>query len=372
MGIFNLKNQFLPAASRDKSCLLHWEITSRCDLHCKFCYRGTDIPADELSYEDCLKVLDSYREFALSNNLSASLIFTGGDPFLRNDFLDILKVADEYRRSGGLADFTILANPTLIDRAMARRLKALGAPRLQLSIDGLEAAHDALRQPGSFRQTINALRCLKSEGVGTSVKSTLCRLNARDLVDVIRLMMTEGTNSFQFSQLVLFGDAKNLQDERLAPAEYRRILMDVINLLDTVPVQYDRLKYSVLSAEHLFIRLFYELGRPADCRKLIESHRLIPACGKGFSFSVLPDGTVRARRFIPEKIGQAPRDSFQEIYDSSGLVRSLETGAYIGQKKAQFEKCRNCPVVDYCGNMMADSYAASENPHAPNPMCWVE
>jgi MoaA/NifB/PqqE/SkfB family radical SAM enzyme len=358
---------------RRSQCLLHWEITNKCEVGCKHCYRGKDIPLKDLPYESCLEILSDFRDFLHHNDFIGSIIFSGGDPLLRKDFPDILKIAGEYKKEGVIRQITISGNPECLDESSIQKLKSAGVYIYQLSMDGLEMTHDWFRRPGSFKRTLEALRCLKKSGLRGAVKFTLSRRNAGELIETMRLLIKEEVPSFNFSQLVPVGDGKNISGDVLSPLEYRKVLTQVLEFLDTLPEpKYSDYKSSVFNNESLYSRLFYELHREAEYNKTVNMPQNLTACGKGLVFSVLPGGEVRLRRFIPVKIGLLPRDSFQGIYESSALVKSLENEAYITKKLTEYKKCRDCPTVNSCGNMVADAYYASGDPCGPNPKCWVE
>lgn len=353
-----------------KGCLLHWEITNKCRLACKFCYRGRDIPPDDLSYGVCIRILDNFCRFLQDNNFTGSIIFSGGDPLLREDLIDIIKVAHNYQNKGIIGQMTVSGNPDMVNAQTASALKYNGVSVYQMSIDGLEATHDFFRKPGSFRQTLAALKCIKDAGLKDSVKFTLSRINANELVEAMRLLLSEGVSFVHFSQLVPVGDGKNLEKEVLTSSEYRAVLLKMLEFLDALPQKQAAFRQSTLCNEPLFGRLFYEQDRWDEYQKFMSLPQPLTACGKGLVFSVLPDGQVRVRRFIPAKVGQVPDDSFQKIYDSSALVKSLEDDNY-NSKRQGYKKCLDCPVLSHCGNMVADAYYFTEDPCGPNPKCWV-
>jgi MoaA/NifB/PqqE/SkfB family radical SAM enzyme len=66
-----------------------WEITLKCNLRCVHCLSNSgEVSRDELNTSECMKLIDE---------LSAIRVFQvnigGGEPFIRNDFLDLLITA---------------------------------------------------------------------------------------------------------------------------------------------------------------------------------------------------------------------------------------------------------------------------------------
>jgi len=360
-------------AQKRKKCLLRWEVTSKCGINCKHCSLGKDPHRPDLPYDKCLKILGLFRDFLREYDYEGYVSFTGGDPLLRADFLDILSVAEVYHQAGLIKGIGIQGNPTYVDEKMAGRLRAAGDTYYNLSIDGLEATHDSIRQPGSFRQAINGLRHLKAAGISTSANFTLWQLNAPELLDVIRLMVAEKVDNFAFSTLHHIGRARDLENGYYPPDEYRRIMIEVLNFLDSLPAEYAHFRDSILRREDIYALLFYELGRLKEYEELLGRWGG-PHGGptKGLIFTVLPDGIVYLRRLIPIKIGQLPDDSFRKIYESSDLLRSYEEESYVQKKKSANEKCSRCPVIEYCGHRVAGPYISSGALYGPDPMCWVK
>jgi len=92
------------------------------------------------------------------------LYFTGGEPFLNRELLEILEDAL------AIAPATVLTNATLIDAAGAARLRALErgsrySLEMRVSLDGLDpATNDAIRGEGSFAEALAGLRELARAG----------------------------------------------------------------------------------------------------------------------------------------------------------------------------------------------------------------
>jgi MoaA/NifB/PqqE/SkfB family radical SAM enzyme len=94
--------------------------------------------------------------------------FSGGEVFLRADFLDLV----EHAVGLGLKT-NITTNGTLIDKARARRLIRSGVNSISVSLDDPTArVHDAIRgQQGSHRRTVRAIRWLVRYGAAEQRQS---------------------------------------------------------------------------------------------------------------------------------------------------------------------------------------------------------
>jgi len=178
-GLFNVGNLY-EAAQRFYSALPYkfmkngysfpaWhyyiEVTRRCNLRCKMCQYIDwleNVPIreqmeGELSTEEWLKVIDQVQRWSL-------ITFTGGEAFVRKDFMEILSYASKRARTHFISNTTMLPE----DRAEAvvalapRRLGGLGFNFAGTSIEGPGDHHDEIRQmKGAWDRSMNGIRMLR-------------------------------------------------------------------------------------------------------------------------------------------------------------------------------------------------------------------
>jgi radical SAM protein with 4Fe4S-binding SPASM domain len=117
------------------------------------------------------------------------LTLSGGEIMMRRDFFEIL----EHAR---LRTFCIKlkTNGVLIRKKEAQRLRELGVESIQISIySHRPEVHDAITKlPGSLRQSIEAARRLRSEGLKVTFANVLMTQNAADYRDVKALAVEVG------------------------------------------------------------------------------------------------------------------------------------------------------------------------------------
>ena len=106
------------------------EVTERCNLRCQHCY----IPAKQRagSRRRELKLPEIERILAeIAESGCLWLLLTGGEPFLRRDFLDIYTSA---RRKGLI--LTLFTNGTLITRPIADTLAEWRPLKIEITLYG--------------------------------------------------------------------------------------------------------------------------------------------------------------------------------------------------------------------------------------------
>jgi radical SAM protein with 4Fe4S-binding SPASM domain len=150
-----------------------WEITHRCNLKCQHCYEERPAIVDELSTKEACAVIDQLAAMG-----ALFLTFTGGEILLRKDFMEIAT----YARKKDFA-LRLFTNGTLIDKALAKEIKALDPLAVEISLYGMNPlVHDAITGvEGSYYRTIEAFYRLKREGVNTIVKTTVMNNNYAEL-----------------------------------------------------------------------------------------------------------------------------------------------------------------------------------------------
>lgn len=142
---------------------LELQITNRCSLRCHHCYVG-DPERTELSLDELKKVLD---EFEAMQGLR--LLITGGEPVLHSQFHEFNKLL-----SGYAFRKVLFTNGQMIGDEL---IGTLCVDEIQVSIDGLEQGHDALRGKGTFRKAIDAIERIVHANIPVSVATMVHRRN---------------------------------------------------------------------------------------------------------------------------------------------------------------------------------------------------
>lgn len=108
---------------------LRISLTQRCNLKCFYCHNeGQEHSSDEIS----CKELDKILELAEKLNIR-EVKFTGGEPLLRDDITEAVRIA-----SKRMSEISITTNGILLNE-YANDLKAKGLKRVNISIDTLNA-----------------------------------------------------------------------------------------------------------------------------------------------------------------------------------------------------------------------------------------
>ena len=161
---------------------LELQLTDRCNLRCRHCFLG-DTPQRDMSLKTFKLIVDQFQAFQ-----GLKLILTGGEPLLHSHFWEINDKLSEYDLR-----MVLLSNGHLIDSKTAQALKV---HEVQLSIDGLEQGHDALRGRGSFRRVVKALENLLAAGKKVSVATMIHTENLNDFPQIAQMIEEWGVEEW--------------------------------------------------------------------------------------------------------------------------------------------------------------------------------
>jgi len=207
---FNLK--LYAEALREGFCPnITFEITKKCNLRCIHCYQ-VEKTLPELKYNEICKILKQFKKFG-----ALYLIFTGGEPFLRKDFLPIYLYA---YRLGFI--ITIMNNATLIDENIVRVLKRHPPYSVEVSIYGYrKETHEKITKvKGSYRKTFNGVNILLKGGIKVLIKTVVMKFNKDEIFELRKLVENMGARYMYDVGLLpkLNFDKKNLK-YRIFPEE---------------------------------------------------------------------------------------------------------------------------------------------------------
>jgi MoaA/NifB/PqqE/SkfB family radical SAM enzyme len=182
---------------------LHLELTHRCNLKCVMCehWQIEHLDPDSVRREmDFTAIRRAVEGSPLLKDVQ-TVVVTGGEPWLRHDFVDIVAwLAETLPQASiiALTNFWNTGHLALKLREMrGRGVFASGAPsRLKLgsSLDGLEETHDRVRgQTGAFAGLVRSVKTLKAEFPEISFGFTFTILpeNAAELHDAYRFVTRE-------------------------------------------------------------------------------------------------------------------------------------------------------------------------------------
>lgn len=192
-----------------------WDCTRRCNLHCVHCGAAKEKYSAELSNEEVKRVIDELA--AMRVRFFAA---TGGEPLLRSDLLDVLRYACGKGLNTGFA-----TNGFFIDEAKAAEIKDTGISSIQVSLDGLHDAHNAIRgNAQSFQNAVCAIRLLLAEGIPVvTAATTITKMNYGQISGLRNLMAGLGVRMWRICLVMPIGRARS-SELHLEPGQLKGLL----------------------------------------------------------------------------------------------------------------------------------------------------
>ncbi len=142
-----------------------WSLTNRCNYRCKYCWIP-NVKSNELTTEQIFSIIGE-----LSGLGTKVIQFTGGEPLLRDDIGKIIS----YTKKKGISS-SLNSNGSLVPSKI-KEIKGLDL--LKLSLDGPEKIQDKVRQKGSYKDVMNAIRIAKENNIKVALATVLSKYNLK-------------------------------------------------------------------------------------------------------------------------------------------------------------------------------------------------
>jgi len=206
-------------ASFHEKVTILFHILQRCNLRCNHCFIGAKATSkNEMTYEKIQEVLTDVNYMNVE-----SVAFTGGEVMLRDDFVDILRLA----KDRGI-NSCFVTNGTCITPTLASELQGLTSDVL-VSIDGPQAFHDQFRGvSGAFEKTMQGINLLKQYGVSFSLQFTVSKQSWQYLDWMVDLAVTLGASGLKLEPLIQMGRAEKLENQLLNPYELHQLYLKTV------------------------------------------------------------------------------------------------------------------------------------------------
>ena len=352
--------------SRDKKPVVVFNCTKRCNLRCAHCYSHSagDAGENELTTAEAKALIDDLAQFGCP-----VILFSGGEPLLRPDLLELVDYAVAKGRRA-----VISTNGTLISPDVARQLKRVKLSYVGVSLDGVAGTNDAFRgAAGAFDRALAGIRHCLREGIKVGLRFTINKRNAAEIAPIFRLLEAEQIPRVCFYHLVYAGRGSRLIDEALPLAQTRAIVDQIIDL--TADMFRRGLEKEVLTvdnhcdAPYLYLRMVRERHPRAD-----EVLRLLQFNGgnsSGIGIGCVSwDGAVHADQFWRhESFGNVRERKFSEIWTDT----THPLMAKLKDRKPHLQcRCAACRWLNICnGNFRVRAEAVTGDVWACDPACYL-
>ncbi|MFB0564454.1 MAG: radical SAM protein [Candidatus Aminicenantaceae bacterium] len=305
------------------------EVTARCNFNCRHCC--INLPAGdkkaqerELSFKEITKIADEAVSLG-----SLWCLITGGEPLLREDFFDIYL----YLKRKGLL-VSIFTNAAILTEEHIKVFNKYPPRDIEVTVYGVtkETFERVTRRPGSFKAFLRGLNLLLESGIKVRLKAMALRSNIHEFPEIVHFCREKTKDYFRFDPFLTLRADRNqkrnreIKSERLTPDE-------IVALEQSDPERFTSLEKG---CEQLVVPEFAD----STCSHLFN-------CGAGNgSFTVSYDGLFRLCSSLchPDCVYDIKRGNLADAWNNF-VPEILKMQS---EKKAFYNKCRICPIINLC------------------------
>jgi radical SAM protein with 4Fe4S-binding SPASM domain len=293
-------------------------LTYRCNNDCPHCYNARPRDYPELDTDAWKRVLDKLWELGVPH-----IVFTGGEPTLRNDLPELIAHAESKGQITGLNTNA----RRLRDSRYVQQLVDAGLDHVQVTVESSdEAVHDEMvHSHGAFRQTIEGLRCALASRLYVMTNTTMLRTNVHTVPQTLDFLADLGVPTIGLNALIYSGRGASvgtgLDEAQLQP------LLDVA--IQKTAARGQRLIWYTPTQYCRFDPLQANLGVKGCTAAL-------------FSMCIEPDGAVIPCQSYYRPLGKFLQDGWDTIWNHELSVR-------LRERRGLPEKCSGCSLVPECG-----------------------
>jgi radical SAM protein with 4Fe4S-binding SPASM domain len=176
------------------------DVTLRCLLHCQHCRVGEAVPRPALSFNEILGVVEDLARMGVFR-----IALSGGEPFLRDDTIEIIRHALRVSPGRVIVSTSGLA---FSGDTLATLQPLRDRLTFKISLDGPPRIHDAIRRSdGAFAAAYAAIRECVRMGFTVQVTTTLMRENAGLAEEILALVEQTGCSRHYLVELIPVGRA---------------------------------------------------------------------------------------------------------------------------------------------------------------------
>lgn len=306
-----------------------FELTYGCNEKCIHCYNPNSsreeclakkTSPDELELKDYISVLDQLAEMGVPK-----VLFTGGDPFIKKDFMKILEYA--HKKKFAISIYT--NGQAIDDKTKYEQVINLYPYQMGLSLYSTDpSVHESItRTPGSCQKTISVAKKLSNDGVCLLVKCPIMKAN-KDSYREVQDFALENNSTPEIDVNITSGtegDTYAVNNLRLSEEEMEEVLKD-----PTIPLSPER----------------------KNASRAMDRKPEMQFCGAGISgANIQPDGTVTPCIAFALKCGNVKERPFADIWNNSPELKRVRELTY-----GDSDKCGKESYCKWCNRCIGQSY----------------
>lgn len=325
------------------------DLIASCNLNCLHC-RASDFDKKQKLPLDIFKnILSDAKEMGIK-----TITFSGGEPFLREDIFDLIKMVKDF----GFVQ-RIQSNILLLEEKKIKQLKDFGVDYVGTGIDGLRESHEKLRNSrGSFDKVLENIKILKKYGIKVHVEFTATNFNYLDFKHVMELCESLGVYDVMTRAVLPTGKGKKF-DFSLSLNQYRDFLNNVKSIKN------ENIDVKLYCQDPISIYLDEE--RINEIKEKYSGKKILGGCSSGLNMIYIsPEGIVKPCSFLDYSFGSLKDSSLKDILNSD------KRRFFVDKQFARNfgTMCSSCDIKFLCGGCRARALNFNEDMWGDDPFCF--
>ncbi len=292
-------------------------LTYRCNNKCSYCYTGGSRKTRELDTTQWTQVLNKLWKAGVPQ-----VVFTGGEPTLRDDLVPLVSRAQEFVTG-------LVTNGRLLHK-LSKSLNEVSLDYVQVSIESSsESVHDEMTGvPNSWTETVNGIKVAVKEGLNVYTNTTLTRRNADDFASTMEFLASLGVKGIACNSLICSGlGCKAIEKGALSEETLKGILQDACEKARDLKIEFN-----------WYTPTCYKKLNPIDLGLGIKS-----CSAAQYNVTIEPDGTViPCQSLFSHKMGNIMKDSWERIWGNK-FARKIRNHYFVS------DECKSCNSLETCG-----------------------
>jgi len=293
-------------------------LTYRCNNNCYYCYTGGPQKVAELDTADWKRAID-----ILWDNGIPQVVFTGGEPTLREDLVELIDHAKEFVTG-------LITNGRKLT-VLAQDLKRVDLDYIQVSLESSDAhVHDHMvGVDGAWQETTVGIKAAMTAGLEVITNTTLTKDNIEAFTDTINFGGRLGLKTMACNTLLCSGKGTCSRQSEGVPGEQLKVALTKARAAaDKAGV---RLEWYSPTCYKQFNPIEFGFG-PKSCS------------AAQYNMTIEPDGSViPCQSWLKEKVGNILKDPWESIWNHPVNI-DLRGKKYLQGR----EECRNCEYLTEC------------------------
>ena len=293
-------------------------LTYRCNNNCYFCYTGGPQKVFEMDTTSWKQAIDT-----LWDNGIPQVVFTGGEPTLREDLVELIDHAREFVTG-------LITNGRKLP-GLAQELKRVDLDYILVSLESSEALiHDHMVGfAGAWQETATGIKAAMTAGLEVITNTTLTKDNIASFADTIAFGGQLGLKTMACNTLLCSGRGTcSRQSEGVTVEQLKVTLTKAREAADKAGI---RLEWYSPTCYKQFNPIEFGFG-PKSCS------------AAQYNMTIEPDGSViPCQSWFKDKVGNILTDPWESIWNHPVNIGLREKKYLQGR-----EECRQCEYLAEC------------------------